>query len=110
VKAINAPNKVYRILALAMIVVGAALLILSVSSILNPPARCQDNLDRLYYDSQSSTPVGCVDPALELLGPSSNNFVILILSICLVAFGATILGMITRLESSKRGNALSHEL
>jgi len=80
-----------------MIVVGAALLILSISNILNPPTRCQDNLDRLYYDSQSLTPVGCVDPALELLGPSSNNFVILILSICLVAFGATILGMITRL-------------
>ena len=80
-----------------MIAVGATLIVLSVSSILNPPVRCQDNLDVPDYLEGSSAPVGCIDPAFEIVISSSNNFVLAILSICLLAFGGVMLGMIDRL-------------
>ncbi|MGI0015110.1 MAG: hypothetical protein ACREBU_16980, partial [Nitrososphaera sp.] len=97
VKSVNEPKKFYRIVGVAMIVVGATLLVPSVSSILNPTARCQDNLEVTDVLADTSAPVGCIDPTFEIVNSSSDSFVIVILSICLLAFGGAILGMINRL-------------
>lgn len=84
-------------MAISMIVVGAALLILSFSNIANPRAHCLiSGLDVGTYG-----PAGCnatIDPALEIMTPSSTNFILIILAACLAAFGAAIVGIILRLS------------
>ena len=96
-KSVSEPKKFYRIVGVATIVVGATLLVLSVSSIVYPTARCQDNLEVTGNPVSPSAPVGCIDPTFEIVNSSSDSFVIVILSICLLAFGGAILGMINRL-------------
>jgi hypothetical protein len=80
------PRKFYRITALAMMIAGSALLLFSVSNIINRQAACQDDV----------IPAHCIDPMFEI-APSSNDFILIILAICLLSFGGSILGMITRL-------------
>jgi hypothetical protein len=80
-----------------MIVVGVALLILSFSDILNPRAHCP------YYGSGVGVygPAGCnttPDPALQIMTPSSTNFILIVLAACLAAFGAAIAGIVLRLS------------
>jgi hypothetical protein len=97
VQTTSKPRKFYRIVAIAMIIAGSALLLISVSNIFNRQTICQDNLvlDRgdILSEPLSAT---CIDPTYEI-APSSNDFIMIILAICLVAFGGSILGMIVRL-------------
>lgn len=78
-----------------MIVAGSAPLIFSVADVLAPPATCYDNLD-FGADILRSEPAHCIDP-FEM-PQSSNSFILIILAICLLAFGGAIVGMITRLS------------
>ena len=97
-QSLNQPRKFYRIAALSMIAVGSALLLLSASNIMTRQAMCQDNLDvgngRTDILTESSS--RCIDPMFEI-APSSNDFILIILAICLLAFSGAILGIITRL-------------
>jgi hypothetical protein len=80
-----------------MIVAGSAILLFSVWDVLMPREMCQDIL--IVSDGGDVLAVEqapCVDPMYEL-APYSNNFIPIILSICLMAFGGAILGMIIRL-------------
>lgn len=81
------PRKFYQITALAIIIAGSALLLFSVLNIINRQATCQD-------DAMSSA--RCIDPMYEI-APSSSDFILIILAICFLAFGGSIIGMITRL-------------
>lgn len=79
-----------------MIAVGAALLLITISGVLTPRATCQDYMvlepDRLYLHSCEPR----IDPGFYL--PSVDGFVMIVLSICLMAFGGVIIGMIIRLQ------------
>jgi hypothetical protein len=70
-----------------MLIAGSALLLLSISHILDRQTACQD---------YAKPPARCIDPMYEI-APSFNDFILIILAICLLAFGGSILGMITRL-------------
>ena len=74
----------YKIIAVSMIVIGSALLAFSIWNMVTPKIMCQDNL-------------GCNIDEYFYMSPISNDFIFLILSICLIAFGAVIYGMIIRL-------------
>ncbi|HEU4605126.1 MAG TPA: hypothetical protein VFS46_02690 [Nitrososphaera sp.] len=87
------PRKFYTITALSMISAGSALLIFSVADIVTPQATCHDNLD-FGVDILVSRPAHCTDP-FEM--PQYNNFILIILAICLLAFGGAIVGTIIRL-------------
>lgn len=84
-----------------MIGIGIGLLLLSISAVLNPRAVCQDNLDTGFIDgerrvSDTYLPL-CNDPSFYIENPTSNNFILTILSICLASFGAALLGIVIRL-------------
>ena len=97
VQTTSKPKKFYRIAAMAMIIAGSALLLISVSNIFNRQAMCQDNLVLDRGDILSGPlSARCIDPTFEI-APSSNDFILIILAISLLAFGGSILGMITRL-------------
>jgi len=72
-----------------MIVIGFALLLFSVSDILNPRSACQDDLDVGGVNVLVLEPAHCTD-TFEI-APSSYGFILTILAICLLAFGAAIL-------------------
>jgi hypothetical protein len=94
VQSIGRQKQFYKIAALSMIVAGSVLLIFSVADVLAPRATCHDNLD-VGADILMSEPAHCID-LFEM--PSSNSFILIILAICLQAFGGAIIGMITRLS------------
>lgn len=102
-KSISKPNKkIYTGIAISIIVTGAVLLVLSFSNVLNPIAHCQDNLQQNIgpHFGSADGGGGCnssIDPMFELVSPSSSNFILIVLSACLAAFGAAIFGMILRL-------------
>jgi hypothetical protein len=78
-----------------MIAAGTALLLITLSGILNPREQCQDYMvepDRLYAYPCEPT----FDPGFYL--PSTDAFIMTVLSLCLVAFGGVIVGMIIRLQ------------
>jgi hypothetical protein len=79
-----------------MIAAGAALLLITISGVLNPRATCQDYVviepDRLYLRSCEPT----IYPGFQL--SSAESFIMIVLSICLMAFGGVIIGMIIRLQ------------
>jgi hypothetical protein len=93
-KSISRLNKLYTGIAVSMIIIGIVLLVLSFSNVLNPRTNCQDVSGIDHYG-----PAGCpaVDPMFEIVIPSSTNFILIVLSACLAAFGAMILGIILRL-------------
>lgn len=92
---VSQPRKFYTIIALSMIVAGSALLIFSVADILNPREMCQDTL---YAGGVlMAEPNHCIDPVFEIGWSSSDSFILIILAICLLAFGGAIVGMIIRL-------------
>lgn len=93
-QSVSQPRKFYTIIALSMIAAGSALLIFSVADIVTPRATCHDNLD-FGVDILVSKPAHCVDPFY--MAPQYNNFILIILAICLLAFGGAIVGMIIRL-------------
>ena len=95
-QSVSQSRKFYRIAALSMIAVGSALLIFSVADILNQRTMCQDNL-YVGGDVLAAEPDRCVDPMFEIGWSSYNGFINVILAICLLAFGGSIIGMITRL-------------
>jgi len=74
----------YKIIAVSMIVIGSALLTFSIWNMVTPKVMCQDNL-------------GCNIDEYFYMSPIQNDFIFLILSICLIAFGAVIYGVIIRL-------------
>lgn len=61
------PRKFYRIVAIAMIIAGFALLLISVSNIFNRQTICQDNLV-LDREDILSEPLSarCIDPMFEI--------------------------------------------
>lgn len=87
-----------------MIVIGSALSALSIWSMVTPKIMCQDNINsdsildaRRMDDLVYRYLVQCnVDEMFYVL-PIQSDFIFLILSICLIAFGAAIYGMIIRL-------------
>ena len=93
-QSVSQPRKFYTIIALSMIAAGSALLIFSVADIVTPRATCHDNLDA-GAGELVSRPAHCIDP-FEM--PQYNNFILIILAICLLAFGGAIVGMIMRLS------------
>ena len=83
-KSESASPTFYKIIAVSMIVIGSALSAFSIWSMVTPKIMCQDNL-------------GCnIDPYFYV-SPIQNDFIVIILSICLISFGAVIYGMIIRL-------------
>jgi hypothetical protein len=72
--------------------------IFSVVGIMNPLTMCKDNLDVGSKDVLVSEPSHCVDPVFEIGWSTSNSFIHIMLTICLLAFGGPIVGMITRLS------------
>lgn len=94
-QSLSLQRRFYKMAALSMIVAGSAILLFSVWDILAPREMCQDTF--IVSDSGDIVtvkPSHCIDP---YFAPSSNNFIPIILSICLMAFGGAILGMIIRL-------------
>ena len=87
-------RKFYTIIALSMIVAGSARLIFSVADVLAPKATCHGNLDA-GVDILRLEPAHCVDPFNMV---QYNNFILIILAICLLALGGAIVGMIMRLS------------
>ena len=83
-KSESASPTFYKIIAVSMIVIGSALLAFSIWSMVTPKIMCQDNL-------------GCNIDEYFYMSPIQNDFIFIILSICLIAFGAVIYGMIIRL-------------
>jgi len=83
-KSEGASSTFYKIIAVSMIVIGSALSAFSIWNMVTPKIMCQDNL-------------GCNIDEYFYMSPISNDFIFLILSICLIAFGAVIYGMIIRL-------------
>lgn len=79
-----------------MIAAGASLLLITISGILNPPQLCQDYVviepDRLYFPHCEPT----FYPGFYL--SSADGFIVIVLSLCLMAFGGAIVGMIIRLK------------
>lgn len=97
-KSVTEPNKFYKWIAVSMMAIGALLLFISVSGILYPREMCQDDIgvDRIlvYPDGAPCEP--SIDPGFYLL--SANGFIMIVLSLCLMAFGGAIVGMIIRLK------------
>ena len=83
-KSAHANRIFYKITALSMIVIGSALSALSLWSMVTPKIMCQDNVD-------------CNIDEYFYVSPIQNDFILLILSLSLIAFGAAIYGMIIRL-------------
>lgn len=79
-----------------MIAVGTILLLVNLSGILNSRATCQDYMviepDRLYPPHCEPT----IFPGFYL--SSADGFIMTVLSLCLIAFGSVIVGMIIRLQ------------
>jgi hypothetical protein len=96
---ISRQRRFYKISALSMIAIGSALLAFSAWGMLKPREMCQDIL--VIGDAGAATNVlaarqnPCIDPLYGYYG-SSGNFILVVSSICLVAFGGAIVGMITR--------------
>jgi hypothetical protein len=97
-KSVTEPNRFYKWIAVSMMVIGGLLLFISVSEILYPREMCQDDiwLDRplIYPDGAPCEP--SVDPGFYL--PPTDGFIMTVLSLCLMAFGGVIVGMIIRLQ------------
>lgn len=83
-KSVHASRTFYKIVGISMMVIGSALSALSIWSMVTPKIMCQDNID-------------CNIDEYFYVSPIQNDFIFLILSICLIAFGAAIYGMIIRL-------------
>jgi hypothetical protein len=79
-----------------MMVVGTALFLVNLSGILNSRATCQDYMvmepARLYPPHCEPT----IFPGFYL--SSADGFIMIVLSLCLMAFGGVIVGMIIRLQ------------
>ena len=95
-KSVTEPSRIYKWIGASMIAAGAALLLITISGVLNPRATCQDDMaivtDILYaYPCEPR-----IEPGLYL--PSADSFIMIVLSICLMAFGGAIIGMIIRLQ------------
>jgi len=93
-QSVSQPRKFYTIIALSMMITGSVLLIFSVADIVTPRANCHDNLD-FGVDILVSRPAHCIDPFNMV--PQYNSFIIIVLAICLLAFGDAIVEMIIRL-------------
>lgn len=96
-QSLNRQRRFYKITALSIMVAGSALLLFSTWDVLMPWAMCQETY--MITDSGdvlARTQLPCIDPTYEI-GQSSNDFIPVLLSICLMAFGGAIMGMIIRL-------------
>ncbi|HEY7734414.1 MAG TPA: hypothetical protein VIB07_06435 [Nitrososphaera sp.] len=95
-KSVTEPNRLYKWIGVSMIAAGTALLLITISGILNPPELCQDYVvigpDRSYSPTCEPT----IYPGLYL--SSADAFIMTVLSLCLAAFGGVIVGMIIRLQ------------
>lgn len=95
-KSVTEPGRLYKWIGVSMIAAGAALLLITISGVLNPRATCQDYMvlepDRLYLPPCEPT----FDPGFYL--QSADGFIMIVLSLCLIAFGGVIVGMIIRLK------------
>jgi hypothetical protein len=98
-KSVTEPSRFYKSIGVAMIAVGAALLLVTLSGVLNPRATCQDDFpvgrEDVLADSYPAPCEPTIDPGFYL--PSADGFIMIVLSLCLMAFGGAIFGMIIRL-------------
>lgn len=85
-------RRFYQLAALSMIAAGSAMLLFSVWDALKPRAPCHD----IFVGGATSTMMR-QGPCVDQYGiPQSSNFIPIILSISLMAFGGAIVGMIVR--------------
>lgn len=88
-------NGIYKIAAVAMIVVGSAMIAVLIAVEFSPHGLPGCNIDLPSYPNCSHVQIN--EPSIDDYLPSYSNFIFLASGVSLVAFGGSILGIVLRL-------------